>query len=270
MVLRRKLAARATRRRRRWRCCASTSTLAVWTSTPTTSPAGYWTHPATRSVRRSPSRWTLQGSRHQRGTAGCGRRSPPSSAWPSASGCRSLTVEDLDFAGARQIGRETLGRGRRGRRLRRVVAGIPTRAFRELLVGMAANVELVGGGGGSCVDVAVGWALLAGALSTEQTKPTVTVSRASRGGGGDRQARPWAWCPAAARCAPSPPEDGQGRAAGQVGLTRSSAVRDPGLREASGQRRGRVRPAWLNGSGSGTRWYRTVWCHPSALTNADV
>jgi hypothetical protein len=59
-----------------------------------------------------------------------------------AGGCRSITVENLDFADARQVGRETLGRGRRGKALRRTVAGIPTRAFRDLLVGMAANAEL--------------------------------------------------------------------------------------------------------------------------------
>jgi hypothetical protein len=93
-----------------------------------------------------------------------------------ASGCRSMTVEDLDFAGARQMGRETLGRGRRGRRLRRVVAGIPTRAFRELLVGMAANAELW------VVAVDPAWTSRWGgrywqAPLDQQTKPSVTVSR---------------------------------------------------------------------------------------------
>jgi hypothetical protein len=57
-------------------------------------------------------------------------------------GCRSITVENLDFADARQVGRETLGRGRRGKAFRRTVAGIPTRAFRDLLAGMAANARL--------------------------------------------------------------------------------------------------------------------------------
>jgi hypothetical protein len=57
-------------------------------------------------------------------------------------GCRSLVVENLDFAFARDIGRETLGRGPQGRRFRRTVAGLPTRRFRELLVGMAANHQL--------------------------------------------------------------------------------------------------------------------------------
>jgi hypothetical protein len=58
------------------------------------------------------------------------------------SGCRSLLVEDLNFADARQTGRETLGRGRRGKRFRRTVSGIPTRRFRDLLVGMTANDHL--------------------------------------------------------------------------------------------------------------------------------
>jgi hypothetical protein len=55
------------------------------------------------------------------------------------SSCRSVLVENLDFADARQRGRETLGRGARGKSFRRIVAGIPTRRFRTLLVGMAAN-----------------------------------------------------------------------------------------------------------------------------------
>jgi hypothetical protein len=59
-----------------------------------------------------------------------------------ANHCRSITVENLDFAAARQVGRETLGRGTRGKRFRRTVAGIPTSQFRELLVGMAANAGL--------------------------------------------------------------------------------------------------------------------------------
>jgi hypothetical protein len=56
--------------------------------------------------------------------------------------CRSLVVENLNFADARQTGRETLGRGRRGKRFRRTISGIPTRRFRDLLVGMAANHSL--------------------------------------------------------------------------------------------------------------------------------
>ena len=40
--------------------------------------------------------------------------------------CTAIVVENLDFADARATGRETLGRGKRGKRLRRTVAGIPT------------------------------------------------------------------------------------------------------------------------------------------------
>jgi hypothetical protein len=56
--------------------------------------------------------------------------------------CRAIAIEDLDFADARAEGRETLGRGRRGKRLRRTVAGIPTRRFRERLTQLCANQEL--------------------------------------------------------------------------------------------------------------------------------
>ncbi len=54
-------------------------------------------------------------------------------------GCTTIGVENLDFTDARQIGREQLGRGRRGKRFRGVVAGIPTRQFRNRLTQMAAN-----------------------------------------------------------------------------------------------------------------------------------
>jgi hypothetical protein len=42
-------------------------------------------------------------------------------------------VEDLDFADARTVGRETMGRGSRGKRFRKTVAGIPTAVFRNRL-----------------------------------------------------------------------------------------------------------------------------------------
>jgi hypothetical protein len=56
--------------------------------------------------------------------------------------CKSIMVEDLDFTDVRWAGRETLGRGRRGKRFRRTIAGIPTRRFSDLLVGMATNACL--------------------------------------------------------------------------------------------------------------------------------
>ena len=45
----------------------------------------------------------------------------------------TVAVEDLDFADARATGRETMGRGRRGKRFRKTVAGIPTAVFRSRL-----------------------------------------------------------------------------------------------------------------------------------------
>jgi IS605 OrfB family transposase len=51
--------------------------------------------------------------------------------------CSAIVVENLDFADARATGRETLGRGKRGKRLRRTVASIPTRKFRTRLTAMA-------------------------------------------------------------------------------------------------------------------------------------
>ncbi|MFC9995364.1 hypothetical protein [Nocardia sp. NPDC127526] len=57
-------------------------------------------------------------------------------------GCAAIVIENLDFAEARETGRETLGRGKRGKRFRRAVTGIPTSRFRERLRGMAARRDL--------------------------------------------------------------------------------------------------------------------------------
>jgi hypothetical protein len=57
----------------------------------------------------------------------------------TAAGCGALVLEDLNFTDARQVGRETLGRGRRGHRFRRTIAGIPTAGFRDRLAAMTAS-----------------------------------------------------------------------------------------------------------------------------------
>ncbi|HEY4937388.1 MAG TPA: hypothetical protein VIJ69_00040 [Actinomycetota bacterium] len=61
-------------------------------------------------------------------------------------GCKAICIEDLDFARVRAEGRERTSRrpsrGRRGRRFRGLVAGIPTGRFRDRLVQMAANKGL--------------------------------------------------------------------------------------------------------------------------------
>ena len=48
-------------------------------------------------------------------------------------GVGTIAVEDLDFADARAVGRETMGRGRRGKRFRNTVSGISTAVFRNRL-----------------------------------------------------------------------------------------------------------------------------------------
>jgi IS605 OrfB family transposase len=60
-------------------------------------------------------------------------------------GVATIAVEDLDFVDARASGRETMGRGRRGKRFRRTVAGIPTAVFRHRLAAQAhaAGIELL-------------------------------------------------------------------------------------------------------------------------------
>ena len=141
----------------------------------------------------------------------------------NADGCRSLTVENLDFADARQTGRETLGRGRRGKTFRRIVSGIPTRRFRDLLVGMAANAGLW------IIAVDPAWTSVWGGRYWQQplnqsTKRPVTVSRhhaaalviGRRGLGHRARRRGW--------CGLTPPVDGRGRAADSAGRPTTTDV----------------------------------------------
>ena len=51
-------------------------------------------------------------------------------------------VEDLGFDDGRVIGRETMGRGQRGKRFRRDVASIPTAKFKTRLVAMASRMGI--------------------------------------------------------------------------------------------------------------------------------
>jgi hypothetical protein len=185
-----------------------------------------------------------------------------------ANGCQSLVVENLDFADARHSGRETLGRGRRGKRFRRMISGIPTRAFRTLLVGMATNHGLW------VIAMDPGWTSVWGRRYwqtplNQATKKSVTVSghhaaavvigrRGLGHGPGDGQV-----CPATT--------GGSWRESYRPGRTTSArAVRDPGLLEAGGQRQPRARPARPNGSGSATRWSRTVRDHRSRMHSCSL
>jgi len=63
-----------------------------------------------------------------------------------ASGCAAIAVENLDFADARQRGREHTGRrparGAAGRRFRGLVSGIPTARFRDRLAQMSSKAGI--------------------------------------------------------------------------------------------------------------------------------
>ncbi|MBB5161325.1 hypothetical protein [Mycobacterium sp. AZCC_0083] len=56
--------------------------------------------------------------------------------------CSAVVIENLDFADARATGRDTMGRGNRGKRFRRTVAGIPTANFRTRLTAMAVRRDI--------------------------------------------------------------------------------------------------------------------------------
>ncbi|MFG2844489.1 hypothetical protein ACGF12_15155 [Kitasatospora sp. NPDC048296] len=58
-------------------------------------------------------------------------------------GCAAIAIENLGFDDARATGRETMGRGRRGKKFRKSVAGIPTARFRERLRAMAFHAGLL-------------------------------------------------------------------------------------------------------------------------------
>ncbi|WP_282694333.1 hypothetical protein [Streptomyces sp. CC208A] len=57
--------------------------------------------------------------------------------------CAGIAIENLGFDDARATGRETMGRGKRGKKFRRTVAGIPTAKFRDRLGAMAFHAGLV-------------------------------------------------------------------------------------------------------------------------------
>ena len=57
-------------------------------------------------------------------------------------GVQAIVVENLGFDDAHAIGRETMGRGQRGKRFRRDAAGIPTAKFKGRLVAMASRMGI--------------------------------------------------------------------------------------------------------------------------------
>jgi len=164
----------------------------------------------------------------------------------TASGCAAIAIENLNFTDARQHGREHTGRrpsrGARGRRFRRLVAGIPTARFRDRLTQMSSskNVAVV------AVDPAYTsiWGGQHWLAALQQASPKASGHHAAalvigRRALGQRARR-------RVRCAWRRPEDRRQRAAGSAvrptpapaGLARPRG-RKPGIRTAHGQPRPR-------------------------------
>jgi IS605 OrfB family transposase len=157
-------------------------------------------------------------------------------------GCGAIVIEDLDFADAREQGRERCdrrpSRGQRGRSFRRAVAGIPTRRFRDRLVQMATNRGLAVVAVDPAYTSRWGAQYWLGAL--QQISPVASGHHAAalviaRRGLGQRARR-------RERCDSTPPEDGQERATNSAMRATPAQAdlsqprhRDPGSRKARGQ-----------------------------------
>jgi hypothetical protein len=180
-------------------------------------------------------------------------------ALAKAHGCRLIAVEDLNFGDARAEGRETLGRGRAGRRLRSVVAGIPTRRFRDRLTQMCANQGL--------------WVVAVDPAYTSRwgrqhwlaplqltTRATVTVHHAAAVVIGRRslghRARRRPGVPPTHRRMGVGESYRPGRPRSHAGAGPDPPARRPGSPTWD------ARPAAATGSGLGFRWLRTVRGHP--------
>jgi hypothetical protein len=189
-------------------------------------------------------------------------------------GCTAIGIEDLDFTDVRRSGRETLGRRRRGKRFRQVVAGIPTRQFRDRLVQMAANRGI------AVVAMDPAWTSKWGAtywqrpLQARYPQRQITRHHAACVVLGRRalglRARRRPGVPAPHRRMEAAPM-GAGVESYRPGRadTRVRAGHDP-----PATRPGSPTQEHETGSGDGPRsmprWHRTVRCHPSAPTNADA
>ena len=129
--------------------------------------------------------------------------------------CSAIVVENLDFADARATGRETLGRGTRGKRVRRTVAGIPTAKFRTRLTAMAGPPRDGDDRGGPGLHQPLGRPALAQTLTAADFRSGYR-HHPSRGGGRDRQTWPRLGDQAAAGRTPHPTADACGHSTGQT------------------------------------------------------
>lgn len=126
--------------------------------------------------------------------------------------CSAVVVENLNFADARSAGRETMGRGARGKRFRRTVAGIPTRKFRERLTSMATRRGIAVIGVDPAYTSAWGRQHWRKPLQQQTSDPTVVtvhhsaaVAIGRRGLGMPIRRRPAGPCTQQRMCAGTPP-----------------------------------------------------------------
>ena len=129
--------------------------------------------------------------------------------------CAAIVVENPDFAAARATGRETTGRGAREKRLRRTVAGIPTRRFRDRLTSIAARRGI------GVIGVDPAHTSMWGRQHwrkplQQQTSDPATVTVPSRCGGRDRQTWTRQADQTPAGRAPHPTADACGHSTGQT------------------------------------------------------
>jgi hypothetical protein len=188
-------------------------------------------------------------------------------------GCTAIGIEDLNFADVRQTGREQLGRGRRGKRFRRVVAGIPTRQFRDRLSQMASNCGI------AVVAMDPGWTSLWGQaywqrpLQARYPRRQITRHHAACVVLGRRalglRARRRSGVPAPhQRMEAAPLRAGvESYRPGRVGSRVRAGHDPPGTRPGSTKLR---KTAAATRPRSEPRWYKTVWCHPSARRDDDA
>jgi IS605 OrfB family transposase len=129
-------------------------------------------------------------------------------------GCVGIAIENLGFTDARATGRETMGRGQRGKRFRRAMHGIPTARFRQRLAGMAYTAGLV------VVAVDPAYTSIFGRRYwqkplQQQAKTTIVTGHHGAGVAIGRRAHGYGLRrrPGVTR---TPPADGVGRATGQA------------------------------------------------------
>ena len=181
-----------------------------------------------------------------------------------AHGCRAIAIEDLHFAQARAEGRETFGRGRRGRRFRRLVAGIPTSRFRDRLTQMCGNQGLWVVAVDPAYTSRWGRQHWQAPLQTKTPSATVTVHHAAavvigRRSLGHRARRRPGVVPTHRRMGVGESYR-PGRPRSQTSAGPEPSARRPGSPTWS------VGPAAATGARLGSRWSKTVRGHPSAAS----